>query len=116
MPLSSSKRAQPELCSKCGTPIYERKHPGLRMCARHAREHLASLPPFACATEDIDSGDDLHVRCPDCEHPWDLHGAGGCTQLTARLVMSYGEVVEDTGPFVCRCRTADPARTETARV
>jgi hypothetical protein len=99
---SQTKRAQPELCSKCGVPVYRRSHPALRMCARHAKEHLASLPPFACGPDDIDGGEG--ARCSECGHLWQDHGRGGCRQLTARLVLSYGEVVEDTGSFVCGCR------------
>lgn len=91
-----------ELCSKCGEGIYRRYHPALRLCAHHAVEHMRSLPPFACTTEDIDDGTDL--RCPECDHEWAKHGPNGCSQLTARLVTSYGKVVEDTGPFICRCR------------
>lgn len=99
----------PDLCEKCGDRLYGRVHPALRLCAKHTHEHLANLPPFACRPEDIDSGDDLHLNCPDCGHSWDKHGPMGCRQLTATFVTSYGDVVEDSGPHVCRCRVPDPA-------
>jgi len=91
-----------ELCRKCSERVYCRTHPALRLCLRHSREHLASLPPFACTTDDIDAGES---RCDSCGHEWAQHTRDGCQHITARLVLSYGEVVEDIGPHVCGCRT-----------
>lgn len=64
---------------------------------------------FACTPGDMAArAPENDPRCEDCDHPWSKHTFGGCQQLTARLVMSYGKVIEDTGPFVCRCREIDP--------
>ena len=70
-----------ELCEQCGAVIYgHRYHPALRMCARHARERLANLPPIGCSPADLeetgdrwvgllvvlaDAGWTLHERCVD---------------------------------------------------
>lgn len=98
-----------ELCEKCGEPIYKRYHPALRMCAAHAHAHLGSLPPFACTSADLAAREPDHdPRCDCCDHLWSKHEFGGCTQLTARTVFSYGQLIEDTGPYVCGCREVDP--------
>ncbi len=99
------RKKYPLLCRQCGSPLGDgweaETH---RLCPRHMREARAACPPFACTAADIDDGSAL--QCPECGHLWSLHGERGCTQLTARFVTSYGEVVEDTGPFVCGCRDA----------
>lgn len=99
----------PELCSKCGVPIYRRDHPTLRMCSRHAREHLASLPPFACTSADLAARDPANdPECESCGHLWSAHEFGGCVAITARMVFSYGELVEDKPPGPCGCEEIDP--------
>lgn len=103
MPRNRKSVASTELCAKCGAPLYGRAHPALRLCPRHAREHLASLPPFACTAEDMGFSD----RCDECGHPLSAHDPrSGCRTLTARLVTSYGSLVEDTGPRACGCRVS----------
>lgn len=76
-----------ELCAKCGEPLYARTHPGLRLCARHTREHLASLPPSACTDADLREGPTADEPCPHCGHPKRLHdfqpdgcSTCGCTE------------------------------------
>lgn len=104
--------AEQELCSKCGAVLHDPpvRRNFARLCPRHLREALAASPPFACTPADMAARDEnADPDCDSCGHKWSLHTFDGCQQLTARMVFSYGELVEDTGPFVCRCREIDPA-------
>ncbi len=101
-----TKETHPLLCRKCGVRLSDGWEAEVhRLCPRHMREARANCPPFACSAEDIDDGSD--PNCPECCHPWVKHGPRGCTQPTARFVTSYGEIVEDTGPFVCGCSAGE---------
>lgn len=87
----------PELCRVCGTQLYDEPitRPD-RLCPRHLREAREAMGPVACTSADIGFDD----RCAECGHE---HRGKVCGVLTARLVSSYGKIVEDTGPFLCRC-------------
>jgi hypothetical protein len=102
--------ADRELCRVCGTPLYD--NPDLRpdrLCPRHLAEARAASPPFACTSADLAARDpDNDPICEECDHPWSKHEFGGCVQLTARFVTSYGEIIEDTGPHRCGCTAYDP--------
>lgn len=95
-------REYPELCRRCGATLagHRLECRISRLCPTHLHEARQNCPPFACSPDDIDSGD--RGECEQCGH---LHMPGvACTQLTAKLAFSYGEVVEDTPPHACGCR------------
>lgn len=101
--------SEPILCARCGVALHADEHKRARLCGVHLREHLASLPPFACTSADLAARDpDNDPVCEECSHPWSKHEFGGCVQLTARFVTSYGKIVEDTGPYRCGCTAYDP--------
>lgn len=98
-----------DLCAKCGAPVHREAGVAARLCHAHLREARKACPPFACTSADLAARDpDNDPICEECDHPWSKHEFGGCVQLTARLVTSYGKVIEDTGPYRCGCEAYDP--------
>lgn len=102
----------PILCRRCGAKLSEaNRYQGYeaRLCSRHWREHLATVPPFACTSADLAARDpDNDPDCESCGHPSSKHEFGGCVQMTGRMMFSYGVPVEDTGPYRCGCEAIDP--------
>lgn len=92
-------KGYPELCRVCGVRLHDEPigRPD-RLCPMHLREAREAMGPVGCTAEDLGFDD----RCPECGH--EHQETVFCGVLTARLVCSYGKVVEDTGPFNCRCR------------